>query len=418
MNSGSPMSEPGQEPSSSPASDPADSAAFEQIDWEEVDDTGRLVSAETVALVLGLAVVAAAYVYFRTQRRTTLVLRWNVGNEDWLLMLAAVIIVAYGLVPMAKNRSGVRRTLGRLRGRVPTVLSVVFLLGLLGLSLWVILKGFEPSLGSPSEGWQIDKFQPPYGFSAPYDFTDRDCLGELTGQATDFARERSCHGTMEYPLGTDKWGYDMRELLLVGAEPFAYLSVVTIGLIVPLATVVGMAAGYYGGLVDDLLMAYVDIQLSVPAILLYMVAYQFLFNSMWMLLAAFGLLSWGGIARIVRSETLQRSEEGYVLSARAIGAPSRYVIKRHLFPNITNSVVPATFHLIAILVLTEAGLAFIGFHASFQSWGMTISEGVHYGSLEGWWNSTLPAVAIGLTVLACKVAGDGFRDVLDPRGGA
>jgi peptide/nickel transport system permease protein len=147
-----------------------------------------------------------------------------------------------------------------------------------------------------------------------------------------------------------------------------------------------------------------------------MVAYMFVFNSMAMLLVAFGLLSWGGIARIVRSETLQRSEEGYVLAAQSIGAPNWYILRRHLFPNITNTVVPATFHLIAILVLTEAGLAFIGFHTSFQSWGMTISEGVFYGRTQGWWNSLLPAVALALTVGALKVAGDGFRDVLDPRG--
>ena len=189
----------------------------------------------------------------------------------------------------------------------------------------------------------------------------------------------------------------------------------TLGLIAPLATVVGLAAGYYGGRVDDALMTYVDAQISVPAILIYMVAYMFFFNSMAVLLVAFGLLSWGGIARIVRSETLQRSEEGYVLSARAIGARDRYVLRRHLFPNVTNTVVPATFHLIAILVLTEAGLAFIGFHASFQSWGMTISEGVFYGATRAWWISALPAAALAVTVVALKVAGDGMRDVLDPR---
>jgi peptide/nickel transport system permease protein len=148
-----------------------------------------------------------------------------------------------------------------------------------------------------------------------------------------------------------------------------------------------------------------------------MVAYMFFLNSMAMLLVAFGLLSWGGIARIVRSETLQRREEGYVLSARAIGARDRYVLTRHLLPNVTNTVVPAAFHLIAILVLTEAGLAFIGFHASFQSWGMTISEGVFYGSTTAWWISAFPAITLGVTVIALKRAGDGFRDVLDPRGG-
>ena len=176
----------------------------------------------------------------------------------------------------------------------------------------------------------------------------------------------------------------------------------------------GVEPRVQGGL-DEVLSTYVDAQISVPAILVYTVAYMFFFNSMAMLLVAFGLLSWGGIARIVRSETLQRSEEGYVLSARAIGARDRYVLRRHFFPNVLNTIIPATFHLIAILVLTEVELAFIGFHASFQSWGMTISEGVFYGATRAWWISALPAAALGVTVVALKIAGDGLRDLLDPR---
>lgn len=389
---GSLMTESGRgPPTSSVVSEAAENAAFEQIDWDRTGGSERRLSAERVALLAGFLLVGLAYVYFRTQRRTYLFMRWNIGNEDWLLMIAAAILVAYGIVPLARNRSAVRRSLRRLGGRIPTVLSLCFLMGLLALSLWATVKGFEPSLWSPDEG-PVDGFQRPVGFgdSASWD----------------------------HPLGTDRWGYDLVDLLIAGARPFAYLSVVTLGLIVPLATAVGMAAGYYGGRIDDLLMSYVDVQLSVPAILIYMVAYMFVFNSMAMLLVAFGLLSWGGIARIVRSETLQRSEDGYVLSAQAIGARDRYILKRHLLPNVTNTVIPATAHLIAILVLTEAGLAFIGFHASFQSWGMTISEGIFYGSTRAWWNSAFPAIAVTLTVLALKISGDGLRDVLDPRGGS
>lgn len=404
-------SEPGD---SGPPS--SDEAALEQVDWDEVSDSRRLLTAERAALGIGLVVVALAYVYFRTQRRSYLMLQWSIGYEDWLMLIAVVLIIAYLLVPMVRNRNRIVRLLRRLVRRPPTALSALFLLGLLALSLWVVLQGFQPSLGSIEEGWSIDQNQPPVGTSTSYTFAGTDCVGDVTGNVPD----RACHGTWEYPLGTDNWGYDMIDLLIVGAHPFGYLSLITVGLIVPLATIVGMTAGYYGGRVDDLLMSYVNVQISVPAILIYMVAYMFVLNSMAILIVAFGLLSWGGITRIVRSETLQRREEGYVLSARAIGAPDRYILRRHLFPNVTNTVVPATFHLIAILVLTEAGLAFIGFHASFQSWGMTIAEGVFYGAdrgtLYGWWNSTFPAITLALTVVALKVTGDGLRDILDPRG--
>lgn len=364
-------------------------AAFEDIDWSEIDRSKRLLTAQRIAVVVGLLLTAVAYVYFHTQRNSTLFLRWSIGNEDWLLMLATTAIVAYGLVPLVTNGRTRSRLFDRLKRNLPTLLSAAFILGVLAVSLWATMTGFKPSIWSPTQG-VVEEFQRPVGFG----------------------------GSWAHPLGTDKWGYDVVDLLVVGARPFAYLSVVTLGLIVPLATAVGMVAGYYGGRVDDALMAYVDVQISIPAILIYMVAYMFLLNSMAMLLVAFGLLSWGGIARIVRSETLQRREEGYVLSARAIGARDRYVLMRHLLPNVTNTVVPAAFHLIAILVLTEAGLAFIGFHASFQSWGMTISEGVFYGSTTAWWISAFPALTLGLTVIALKRAGDGFRDVLDPRGGS
>ena len=373
-------------PSTTAPPDPENSAAFERIDWDEVGGPGRRLTAERLTLVAGLLVVAAVYVYFRTRRRTILAWGWNIGNEDWLLLVSAALIVAYGVVPLLKAARRHGRLLEGL-GRNPlTVICTAFLSGLLAVSLWANMSGFQPSLWSAAEG-------PTASFQRPLLFG----------------------GSWDHPLGTDRWGYDMVDLLLVGTRPLAYLSVVTLGLIAPLATVVGMASGYYGGRVDDVLSTYVDAQISVPAILVYMVAYMFFFNSMAMLLVAFGLLSWGGIARIVRSETLQRSEEGYVLSARAIGARDRYVLRRHLFPNVSNTVVPATFHLIAILVLTEAGLAFIGFHASFQSWGMTISEGVFYGATRAWWISALPAAALGVTVVALKMAGDGLRDLLDPR---
>ena len=253
-------------PSTTEPFDPENGAAFERIDWDEVGGPRRRLTAERLTLVAGLLVVAAVYVYFRTQRRTILAWGWNIGNEDWLLLVSAALIVAYGVVPLLKAARRHGRLLEGL-GRNPlTVICMAFLSGLLAVSLWANMSGFQPSLWSPETG-MVDGFQRP----------------ALAG------------GTWDHPLGTDRWGYDMVDLLLVGTRPLAYLSVVTLGLIAPLATVVGMASGYYGGRVDDVLSTYVDAQISVPAILVYMVAYMFFFNSMAMLLVAFGLLSWGSI---------------------------------------------------------------------------------------------------------------------------
>ncbi|MFP8891510.1 ABC transporter permease [Natrialbaceae archaeon A-CW2] len=398
------------------ASDTDQQAAFEEIEWEHVSPTDRSGGPERTVFAFGLVLLAAVYLYHRSTGELYLVLSWAVGPEDWLLLLAVVVGVAFGLVPRVgkRGRREVRRIAQRLRGRWLTLVSLGVLTGVLTIALYAVLSGLQPKLTMETGNPGPDQFQPPVGFDGPYMSTRTDCVGTVTGEAVG---ERRCHGTWTYPLGTDRWGYKMTDLLIIGSRPILYATVVTIGVIVPLATLVGVVAGYYGGLLDDLLMSYVDVQLSVPAIVLYLIAYLFVGNSMFVLLVAFGLLSWGGIARIVRSETLQRREEGYVRSARVIGASNPYILRRHVLPNITNSIVPATFHLIAVLVLTEAALSFLGFHVSFQSWGMTIAEGLFRDHpLEVWWNSTTPALVLMVTVAAFKLAGDGLRDVLDPRG--
>ncbi|MFC7230240.1 ABC transporter permease [Saliphagus sp. GCM10025308] len=409
------MTEPGSNASArDEPSGQTDVAALERIDWNRVDSSKRRFSPERIALVIGVLTVGLAYLYYRWRDSIYLVARWYVGPEDWLLLLALAVIVAYGAVPMVLDPSRGRRLLARLRRRWATVATLTVLVIVTLTALYTMITGFQPRLTLYSGTAGTDKLQPPVGFSGSYLETGKDCVGMVTG---DTIYEQQCHGSWEYVLGTDRWGYEMVDLLVVGARPVAYAVLVTAGIIVPLATIVGLLAGYYGGSVDDLLMSYVDVQLSIPAIVIYMIAYLFIGDSFFVLLAAFGLLSWGGIARIVRSETLQRREEGYVLAARVLGASRPYVLRRHVLPNITNSVIPAAFHLMAVLVLTEAALAFLGFHATFQSWGMTMGEGLFRASpLDAWWVSTFPAIALGLTVAAFKVAGDGLRDALDPRG--
>ncbi|WP_290810238.1 ABC transporter permease, partial [Halovivax sp.] len=160
------------------------------------------------------------------------------------------------------------------------------------------------------------------------------------------------------------------------------------------------------------------------------IGYMYWNPSLLLLLVTFGLLSWGGIARLVRSEVLQRREAGYVMVARSLGASRGYVARRHVLPNITNTLVPAVFQLFALLILVEAGVAFLGFQEVYTySWGLTIAEGVDPGEMppvdlhgrplgphDVWWVATFPAIALSLTLVAFKLVGDGLRDALDPRG--
>jgi len=398
-----------------PAADGSPAVAeFERVDWDDHGGWRRHVAAERVALVVGALALSALYLYHRSTGDVYLVARYDVGGADWLLMLGVVAGVAYGVVPFVRRPERFRRIAGRLRDRPATTLSLLFVGGLAVVGLWALVTGFRPELTYGVGSDYLDKYQPPVGFTVPEEY-GTECLGRVTGG--ELAREQTCHGTWRFPLGTDHVGYKMSDLVVVGSRTVAYAVFVTVGVIVPLATIVGVVAGYYGGRVDDLLMGYVDVQLSVPAVVVYLVAFNFVLNSMFVFLAAFGLLSWGGVARIVRSETLQRREEGYVLSARAVGASGPSVIRRHLLPNVTNSVVPAAFQLIAVVVLTETALSFLGFNPLEWSWGESIGNGLQYRPpLEVWWTSVFPTVALAATVLACKVAGDGLRDALDPRG--
>lgn len=387
------------------ASDSREVAEFERVDWDEVGGWRRRVSLDHAVFLCGVALVAA--LYGRRAGDVFLIGRWNLGGEVWLLLVAAVFLLAYVVVPALRSRRRARRVLGRLRGRPGTLLALAYLGSVVVVGLWANLGGARPDV-------TLDRFQPPVGTAVDKQITNNDCSGEVT--AGDGGTEL-CHGSWEYPLGTHRQGFEMIDLLVAGTRPMVYIVVITVGLIVPLATVVGVVAGYRGGLVDDLLMAYVDAQLSLPAILVYLFAFMFLFNSMFVFMIAFGLLSWGGIARIVRSETLQRREEGYVLAARVFGSSDRHILRRHLLPNVANSIVPAAFHLIAVVVLTEAGLSFLGFQPIDWAWGATVAEGLQERPpLDIWWVSAFPAVLLVGTVLACKLAGDGLRDVLDPRG--
>lgn len=395
-----------------------DGPRFEDLDWDEISRSKRPVTAERATLIVGVALLALGRAYQELSAGLYLIGDWRPATVDWVFLLAATVLAAYVLIPIAKRLRRRRVSLrDTLRRRPAVALSGAFVAGL------VFVGAVGPALGgSPPLRFQ-HAFHPPVGFASTV--PPQECLGAETGDAFD----RVCHGTWEYPLGTNKRGHPLGFLLIEGARTAAYVTVISAAFIVPLAAAVGVVAGIRGGVVDDLLSSYVDVQLCIPALLLYFIGYAYYGPSLLLLLATFGLLSWGGVARLVRSEVIQRREEGYVLVARSLGASGAYVARRHVLPNSTNTLVPAVFQLLALFVLIEAGVAFLGFHeVGTYSWGSTISESTNAavaGQLQEraeqpayriWWASTLPAAALTATLVAFKTLGDGVRDALDPRG--
>lgn len=386
---------------------------FQDIDWSSVDPPLIRISAATVSFAFGILAFVAVFLYDRYVAHVYLVGTWNVQSHEWMFLFAVVAIVSFGVVPVLMDRRRARKIVDRTMERRLAAASVGYLVLLIAIGLitpWIVDMGLRFE----------HQFHPPVGFSSPAVMYE--CLGTVSTAEDGFTRQ--CHGSLAYPLGTNDGGHDMLHLVASGMRVALFVGGFTVGIIIPIATAVGVIAGYFGGRIDDVLMAYVDVQLSIPAILVYFIAMIYFNPQLWMLLLIFGLLSWGGIARLVRSEVLQRREEGFILAAESAGASRFYVARRHLLPNVSNTVIPAAFHLIAILILTEAGLSFLGFHDDgAHSWGRTIAEGLDppggLGGLEGplefWWVSTLPAIALGLTVLGLKLAGDSLRDAFDPR---
>ncbi|MFC4436898.1 MULTISPECIES: ABC transporter permease [Natrialbaceae] len=393
-------------------SDAGDPHRFEDVEWDDLDGSRQFLTPTRAAFLVGLVVVGCIYVLEIAGIDVT---GRTFDRLDWVMFLGTVVLGSFGLVPAVRNRTLLARLLRRLFARPVHAAGATFLLG---LSLVAVLGSVV--LGSPDLAFQ-HRFHAPYGFTSVNGW-HAECLGEITeGEGIT----RYCDGTAAYPLGTNQRGHPMGHLLVEGARVTLTVLVFTAAFVVPLATVAGVVAGFRGGLVDDLLMSYVDVQLCIPAIVVFFIGYMYWNVSLLLLLVTFGLLSWGGIARLVRSETLQRREDGYVLVARSLGASRSYIAKRHIVPNITNTLVPAIFHLLALLVLVEAGVAFLGFHhIELYSWGSTMQEGLdpHFSGIglsmhphEIWWVSTLPAMALTLTLASLKLVGDGVRDALDPR---
>ncbi|AHG03093.1 peptide ABC transporter permease [Halobacterium sp. DL1] len=230
--------------------------------------------------------------------------------------------------------------------------------------------------------------------------------------------EGVCHGSWQYPLGTTSVGEDMVNVIMYGAHIALKLSIAAAMIMVVVATAVGTTAGYFGGWVDDVLMRYVDVQQTIPAIVVYIiVATMYLGKGLFTLALIFGLLNWGGIARLVRSETLERRESGYVRAARSAGASDLHVIRRHLVPNSTATVVTALTRQIPLLILVQVLLAYLQLNTvRLRSLGGILRRSLPPFGM-GWWVAAGVTAFLVLTVLSFNVFGDVVRDVLDPHEG-
>ncbi len=233
----------------------------------------------------------------------------------------------------------------------------------------------------------------------------------------DLATRQLLPPSMAHPMGTDFFSRDMLSRVLFGARISLTIAVFTILVSITIGTLVGMWAGWSGGVVDTALMRLVDAALAIPRVFLLLVVLALWRNvGLVGLILVLGTTSWFDTARLVRAEVLSLKAREFVVATRALAFRAPRVAWRHLLPNVAAPVIVSATLGVGQIVLLEAGLSYlgIGVRPPMPSWGNMIADGqAHLAT--AWWITAFPGLAIMLTVVGFSLIGDALRDAMDPR---
>ncbi|MEI8032229.1 MAG: ABC transporter permease [Chlorobiaceae bacterium] len=241
-------------------------------------------------------------------------------------------------------------------------------------------------------------------------------LAELAPVAKNLTAKPAVALSRTFILGTDQYGRDILSRVIYGSKISLSIGFLVVLISVTLGTVIGVSSGYFGGWVDALMMRIVDVLIAFPALFLILIIIATFGNSIYLIVITLSFTGWMGVARLVRSQVLSLKEQEFILAAKSLGLSHLRIIFRHLAPNTMTPVIIAATLRIGSIILTEAGLSFLGLGVQppTPSWGNIINEG-RDSLLNYWWISTFPGIAILTTVVCFNLIGDGVRDALDPR---
>lgn len=223
-------------------------------------------------------------------------------------------------------------------------------------------------------------------------------------------------GTYEYLLGTDNLGRDILSRIIAGARVSAIVALYAIVFSGAIGTMLGIVAGYFGGIVDMVIVRIAEIKMAIPGLALALIFSATMEPGLSTVIIVIVLTYWTWYARIIRSEVLSLRERDYVAFAKVAGVGSMTIFFRHLLPNIFNTLLVLMTLQVGQVILFEASLSFLGLgiQAPDTSWGLMLADSRQYITYA-WWGITMPGIAIMLTCLSSNLTGDWLRDLLDPK---
>ncbi len=224
-------------------------------------------------------------------------------------------------------------------------------------------------------------------------------------------------GNWSYPLGTDNLGRDILSRILYGGAISLRVGYMVIGLTALFGTILGLISAYFGGVVDILVMRVIDVFLAFPPLLLALAIAAALGTGLENAMLAIAIVYIPMMARVVRGSVLTVKNQAFVEASRALAAPNRWIMIRHILPNILPAALVYLTLMLADAILYTAALGFlgIGIEPSTPEWGAMLSQGREFLLLGQWWVTVFPGLMIVLAVLSFNLVGDGLREAFDSR---
>jgi len=222
-------------------------------------------------------------------------------------------------------------------------------------------------------------------------------------------------GNRRFPLGTDQLGRCLFSRIVYGARTSILVATIAVGISATVGTCLGLIAGYFRGITDSVISRWMEIQLSIPYVLLAVIVVLSFGPSFWTTTGVLCIRGWVVYARLVRGQVLALREREYVLASKSIGASNGWIMLRHILPNVASLIIVVGTLEFANMILLEGGLSFLGLGIPppTPTWGSILSDGRDYIAVA-WWISTFPGIALTASALGANLLGDWLRSLLDP----